>query len=207
MSRPYFALVLSVAAVVAAAATAVAVSAGSARAAGEVQAVVQSGTRAVTRVVFFGDGGLAGEYLIHYGKPEWKPEYDQDFEKMTRGQRLRFGKDWWTTLDTFSPLTFGEKTELAEGSWFLALECSKTGEWSLVALDPAPIRKARMDAFGTPKTTGGTLIPMQYEKVAEDQRELGIQFQADPAKPKEQTLEIRFGKHRLTTKVSAKLGG
>jgi hypothetical protein len=166
---------------------------------------VQNEPRAMSRVVFFGGGGLAGEYSIQYGKPAWKPEYDQNFEKMTRGQRMRLGKDWWTSLETFGPLTFGEKTELAEGSWFLALECSAKGEWSLVALDPAPLRKSRMDAFATAKTTGGTMIPMQYETVAENEPDLRIQFVADAAKPREQTLEIRFGKHRLSTRVVAKL--
>jgi hypothetical protein len=168
---------------------------------------VQNEPRAMSRVVFFGEGGLAGEYSVQYGKPAWKPEYDQNFEKMTRGQRMRLGKDWWTTLETFGPLTCGEKTELAEGSWFLALECSEKGDWSLVALDPAPIRKAHTDAFATAKTTGGTLIPMKYEAVAvaDAEPDLRIQFVADAAKPREQTLEIRFGKHRLTTRVVAKL--
>lgn len=195
---------------VALALTAAAVVAGSglaARAAGEPNAFAQIQERSLARVAFFGEKGLAGQYSIQYGKPEWKAAYDADFDKMTLGKRIRLGKDWWTTLETYCPLTLGGTGELAEGSWFLALERSEKGDWSLVALDPAPIRKARMDAFSTAKTTGGTLAPMQYEKVAEDQANLLIQFHADKAKPGEQTLEIRFGKHRLTTKVVAKLGG
>lgn len=174
-------------------------------AAKEPKAFAQHETRSMARVVFFGGGGLAGEYSIQYGSPAWKADYDAGFEKLTRGKRMRLGKDWWTTLDTFSPLTFGEKAELAEGSYFLALECSEKDEWSLVALDPAPIRKARMDAFASAKTTGGTLLPLAYETVAENTADLKIRFVPVEGKDLEQTLEIRFGKHRLTARVSAKL--
>ena len=124
---------------------------------------------------------------------------------MTLGKRMRCGKDWWTTLDTFCPLQFADKVDLVEGAYFLALECSEKGEWSLVALDPAPIRKARMDAFASPTTTGGTSIPLIYEAVTTAEPELSIQFLAAEGKPGEQTLEIRFGTHRLTTRVVAKL--
>lgn len=174
-------------------------------AAEESKAFVQNEPRAMSRVVFFGKSGLAGEYSVQYGKPAWNAEYDKDFAKLTHGKRLRLGKDWWTTLETFSPLTFGGTTELAEGAWFLALECSEAGAWSLVALDPAPIRKAKLDAFASAKTTGGTLIPLAYEAVADAEPDLRIQFAAVEGKPGEQTLEIRFGKHRLTTTVAAKL--
>ena len=168
-------------------------------------AFVQLEPRAMTRVAFFGQTGLAGEYSIQYGKPAWKTAYDAGFEKMTLGKRIRLGKDWWTTLESFSALTFGGKTELAEGEYFLCLECSDKGAWSLIALDPAPLRKSHTDAFATAKTTGGTAIPLTYETVAEEEPELKIQFLQPEGKPREQTLEIRFGKHRLTSLVVAKL--
>ena len=173
------------------------------------RAAVQTKVRTLSRVVLFGDKGLAGEYSIQYGSPEWKPAYDQDFEKITRGQRIRLGNDWWTTLDSFETLTFtdqaGGTTELAAGSWFLALDCSAEGAWNLVALDPAPIRKAKLDAFASAKTTGGTLVPMQYDTVEDEESSLKIGFVAVEGKPLEQTLEIRFGKHRLRTAVTPKL--
>ncbi|MCE9636204.1 MAG: hypothetical protein K8T90_10925 [Planctomycetes bacterium] len=174
-------------------------------AAGEATPFVQNEPRAMSRVVYFGKAGLVGEYAVQYGKPTWQAAYDTDFDKMTRGKRMRLGKDWWTTLDTFCPLTFGEKTDLADGAYFLVLECSDQGAWSLVALDPAPIRKAKMDAFGSAKTTGGTAIPLTYEASTEAEPELKIQFLAVEGKPGEQTLEIRFGKHRLSTRVVPKI--
>jgi len=166
--------------------------------------VVQNEPRALARVVFFGSAGVAGEYAIEYGKPAWKSEYDQDFAKLTHGKRLRLGKDWWTTLNTYCPLTL-EKVELKVGEYYLALECSEKGEWSLIALDPEPIRKSKVDAFSSATTKGGTKIPLAYEATKDEVQELSIQFLSDAKKPREQTLEIRFGKHRLTTPVQPKL--
>jgi len=166
--------------------------------------VVQNEPRAMARVVFFGSAGVAGEYAIEYGKPAWKSEYDKEFAKLTHGKRLRLGKDWWTTLNTYCPLTF-DKVEVKAGEYFLALECSDKGEWSLIALDPEPLRKSKVDAFSTSSTKGGTKIPLAYETTKDEAQELSIQFLPDEKKPREQTLEIRFGKHRLTAAVQAKV--
>ena len=166
--------------------------------------VVQNEPRAMARVVFFGNTGVAGEYAIEYGKPAWKSEYDQDFAKLTHGKRLRLGKDWWTTLNTYCALTF-DKVEIKAGEYFLALDCSEKGDWSLIALDPEPLRKSKMDAFSTSSTKGGSRIPMVYEVTKDEVKELSIQFLADEKKPRDQTLEIRFGKHRLTAAFQPKV--
>jgi hypothetical protein len=165
---------------------------------------IQHEPRAMARVVYFNDTGVT-EYLIEYGKPAWQAGYDAKWAELTKGKRLRLGKDWWTSLNTFCPLTLGEKVELKPGEYFLALECSDKGEWSLVALDPEPLRKQGFDAFGTAQTKGGTKIPLKYEQAKESAAELSIQFVSDAKQTKQQTLEIRFGKHRLTTIVAPKL--
>lgn len=166
---------------------------------------IQQEPRAMARVVYFSQAGLAGEYAIEYGKPAWRSDYDAAFEKLTRGQRMRLGRDWWTTLNTFCALKLGEKGELKPGEYFLALECSDKGDWSLIALDPEPLRKSKIDAFGTAQTKGGTKIPLSYATTDDAVKELSIAFVADPASTKQQTLEIRFGKHRLTTTVKPTL--
>ena len=168
---------------------------------------VQLEVRALARVVYFSEGNnpIAGEYAIEYGKPAWRAEYDAGFDALTRGKRLRLGKDWWTTLTTYCPLAIGEKGELKAGVYFLALDCSDKGEWSLVALDPEPLRKSKQDAFGSAQTKGGARLPLKYEATKDAMKELVIQFLAEEAKPREQTLEIRFGKHRLTALVQPKI--
>src|SRR5262245_33441146 len=69
---------------------------------------IQLEPRVMARVVYYGDSGISAEYAIEYGTPEWKPEYDKSWDSMTRGKRLRLGKDWWTTLNSMSPLVMGK---------------------------------------------------------------------------------------------------
>ena len=166
---------------------------------------IQDEPRQMARVVYFGNAGVSGEYAIEYGKPAWKAEYDKDFAGFTRGKRIRLGKDWWTALNTFCPLVMAEKVELKPGEYFLALECSDKGDWSLIALDPEPIRKARVDAFGSAQTKGGIKVPLKYETAKDSSNELSIRFLGEEKNARQQTLEIRFGKHRLTTIVQPKI--
>jgi len=165
---------------------------------------IQDEPRAMARVVYFGNSGIAGEYTIEYGKPTWKAEYDKGFDKLSRGNRLRLGRDYWTTLDTWNALTVGDK-DVKAGAYFLGLECSDKGQWSLVLLDPEPLRKQRFDAFGTPQTKGGLLVPLQHAEAKESADTLTIRFLADEKDARLQTLEIHFGKHRLTAAVKPKV--
>jgi hypothetical protein len=160
---------------------------------------IQDEPRGMARVLYFGDAGIAGEYSIEYGKPTWKDEYD----KMLKG-RLRLGNNYWTTLDTWNDLSIGDK-EVKAGMYFVALERSDKNQWSLVLLDPEPLRKGKVDAYSSTGTKGGLLAPMKYEESKESADTLSIKFVGDAKDPKLQTLEIRFGKHRLTTAVKPKV--
>lgn len=159
---------------------------------------IQDEPRAMARVVYFGGNGIAAEYKIEYGKPAWK----DDFDKQLKG-RVRLGRDYWTTLDTWNGLSIGDK-DVKAGEYFLALECSDKKEWSLVLLDPEPLRKQKFDAYGSAQTKGGQLVPMKYEATKDAAESLSIRFVGDAKDPKLQTLEIRFGKHRLSAAVKPK---
>ena len=159
---------------------------------------IQDTQRGMARVVYFGGSGIAAEYKIEYGKPAWKPE----FEKQMKG-RVRLGNDYWTTLDTWNGLSIGDK-EVKAGQYFLALECGDKNQWSLVLLDPEPIRKQKLDAYESAQTKGGQLVPMKYEESKDSADMLSIKFVGDAKDTKLQTLEIRFGKHRLTAAVKPK---
>lgn len=159
---------------------------------------IQDEPRAMARVVYFGGNGIAAEYKIEYGKPAWK----DDFDKQLKG-RVRLGRDYWTTLDTWNGLSIGDK-DVKAGEYFLALECSDKKEWSLVLLDPEPLRKQKFDAYGSAQTKGGQLVPMKYEATKDAAESLTIRFVGDAKDPKLQTLEIRFGKHRLSAAVKPK---
>jgi hypothetical protein len=160
---------------------------------------IQDEPRGMARVVYFDDRGIAAEYSIEYGKPAWKDEYD----KMLKG-RVRLGNNYWTTLDTWNGLTIGDM-EVKVGQYFLALECSDKNQWSLVLLDPEPLRKGKVDAYSSNGTKGGLLAPMKYEESKEAADTLSIKFVGDAKDQKLQTLEIRFGKHRLTAAVKPKV--
>jgi hypothetical protein len=159
---------------------------------------IQDEPRGMARVVYFGGNGIAAEYKIEYGKPAWKDEFD----KQLKG-RVRLGRDYWTTLDTWNGLTIGDK-DVKAGEYFLALECSDKKEWSLVLLDPEPLRKQKFDAYGSAQTKGGQLVPMKHEETKDSAESLAIKFVGDTKDSKLQTLEIRFGKHRLTATVKPK---
>lgn len=166
--------------------------------------LLQETERLSARVVYFGGSGVAGEYAIDYGRPDWSSEYDQDFDQRTRGERHRLGKDMWSSLDTQVPLEIGGK-ELKPGLYYLALERSEKGDWFLVALDADALRKSRVDAFASAQTTGGAKLPMTYEKSEPAAGKLSIRFLEDPKEARQQVLEIRFGGHRLSARVKPKV--
>jgi DUF2911 family protein len=159
---------------------------------------VQDEPRGMARVVYFGGNGVAAEYTVEYGKPAWKDE----FEKQLKG-RLRLGSNYWTTLDTWNGLSIGEK-DVKAGEYFVALECSEKNQWSLVLLDPEPLRKSKIDGYSSNQTRGGQLVPMQHAETKESAETLAIRFIADEKDARLQTLEIRFGKHRLSAAVKPK---
>ena len=115
--------------------------------------VAEGGTpddRASARVLYWNaqTNAAAGQFAIDYGRPVWKKEYEDPakFDAMTRGKIWRMGSNFWTTLDTQFPLSIGGK-KVEVGSYYLGLHRSEEGsEWSLVFIDPAGVRKRRLDA-------------------------------------------------------------
>lgn len=160
--------------------------------------------RKAVRCVFFGSTTVSGSYAIDYGAPAWNADYDSQFDALTMGKRVRFGKDQWTTLDSSCALGFG-KTDLKAGLYYCVLERSKKGDFSLVLLESEEIRKARLDPFASAQTKGGISIPLEHAKVEDSAASLAIAVEKDAQNEKEQTLTISFGPHRLTTRVKAKI--
>ena len=100
-----------------------------------------------------------GGFVITYGRPEWKAEYDEQFDELTKGKRWRFGNNSWTTLDTNLPLKIAG-AEVAPGYYYVVLERGQGDDWSLVLLDPQPLRKKKIVAFAAEETTGGIKAPL-----------------------------------------------
>ncbi len=160
--------------------------------------------RAETRVVFWDSAkqGAAGEVAIMYGQPDWKKEYDSPiFDTMTKGKVWRFGKNFWTTLDTNLTLKIGDTT-IPAGSYYLGLHRSDDGAmWSLAFFDQAKVRAAKMDAFEAPKAQVAFKTPIKFEKVTESAAKLVILLSGDKNNLKEIGLKIHWGTMHLSTPI------
>ncbi len=92
----------------------------------DVEALGLEAPRMMSRLVH--DDGLV---TIAYGQPEWKPEYVEQFDAVTKGKRWRFGRNWWTTLDTNTPLVLGD-VAIEPGDYYLVGERSAdSDDWYL----------------------------------------------------------------------------
>ena len=159
--------------------------------------------RVNTRILYYVDSdppASPGQIDIDYGQPEWRPEYDQHFDTITKGKRWRFGKGFWTTLDTNLPITIGE-AKVAPGSYYLVIERSNDDHWSLVLLDPAEVRKSKLDAFQAESTKNGLVAALKYEKAANSAAKLSIKL-VRGKDLKAATLEIQWGTHKLTAPIA-----
>jgi DUF2911 family protein len=171
---------------------------------GGVQAFAGDSARISTRIFFFKGQSSPGQFSIDYAQPEWKDEYDSQFDAMTKGKRIRFGKDFWTTLDTNMPIQIAGK-DVAPGHYYCALERSKDDKWSLILLDPKTIQASKTDAFQTSGTTGGNAFPLAYEANSASADKLTVKLQPGDLDPAKAKLVITWGKHKLTAPIVAQI--
>jgi hypothetical protein len=59
---------------------------------------------ASARVLYWNEktNSAAGEFAINYGRPVWKPVYEDPvkFDALTKGKVWRMGSNFWTNLDS-----------------------------------------------------------------------------------------------------------
>lgn len=170
----------------------------------EIQRFGGESQRVSTRIAYFGKNSSAGQLAVEYGQPEWKAEYEAEFETLTRGKRWRFGNNFWTTLDTHLDLTIAG-TAVPTGYYYLVLERSEGDDWSLVFLDPKTIRSKKLDAFQAGQTTGGISVPLTWEKTESITEKLTIELAPVERELEKATLSIRWGKHKLTANIDVSL--
>jgi hypothetical protein len=169
---------------------------------GQVQAFAGDGERAATRI-FYWDGAAnnsPGQFTITYGPANWKAEYDSQFE-MLKGKRNRLGANNWPTLETNLPLTIGSQS-VAPGIYYIAIECSQEGNFSLVLLDPKEILAKKLDAFQAGQTTGGIIIPLTYAKSDKSAEKLTISLKRGEVDVKKAKLTIAWGNHTATAPIA-----
>jgi hypothetical protein len=166
----------------------------------QVQRFEDETPRVNTRIAYFGQNTSEGQLAVDYGQPEWKPEYDTEFDEMTRGKRWRLGANFWTTLDTHLDLTIGG-AKVARGYYYLVLERSESDEWFLILLDPEAIRAKKLDAFMVGQTSGGIQALLTWEKTETLAPKLTIKLVPTEGDLGKATLEILWGNHKLTAPI------
>lgn len=154
-----------------------------------------------SRVLFFTNRGIAGQFHVDYGRPVWREEYLQQIDSIPAGQRLRLGKDFWTTLETNVPLTIGG-VRLEPDQYYLASERTADG-FAIVAYEAAPLRRRRVASF-QPPAEGGHVIPLTLSQDEDLEEELSIEFVVENRTGKI-TLELAWGPLRLTAPVEVEL--
>ena len=168
------------------------------------QLVAMSGDtpRTVTRVFYWDQATQSspGQYSINYGSAKWKAEYDGMLDKL-KGKRNRLGSNNWPTLDTNLPLSIGGK-DVAPGIYFIAIECSNEGAFSLVLLDPKEVMAKKLDAFQASETKGGLVIPLTYAKSDTAAEDLTISLKRGEVDVKKGKLEIAWGNHKATAPIA-----
>jgi hypothetical protein len=162
--------------------------------------------RKLARMVLFGGKGSLGGVSISYGQPRWNDSYEQHLASpKSENRRWRFGKDEWTTLDTSVPLTLGDQ-QLAAGVYYLTLE-RRGDQFLLAALDPTSVHAQTIDPYLAHQTKGGTEVAMKHETVDEVSKVLDIRLLETMGSPGAGELVIRFGPHKLSTKVALQVKG
>lgn len=160
--------------------------------------------RMSTRIAFFGQNSSEGQVAIAYGQPEWKAEYQSQFDSLTKGKRWRFGNNFWTALDTHLDLTMSG-VEVASGYYYLVLERSESDDWFLVFLDPREARSKKLDAFMVDRTSGGIKVPLKWARTESTAEKLAITLVPDDRDITSATLDIRWGPHKLTAPIKVSL--
>ena len=162
----------------------------------DVEALGLEAPRKMTRFVH--NGGLV---TVAYGQPEWKPEYVEQFDAVTKGKRWRFGRNWWTTLDTNIPLVLGD-VAIEPGDYYLVVErptdSPDNDDWYLLVLDPAPVRALQLDPVMAFETTGGRRVKLTHELTESTNELLTIEFYPDEEDGRRATLAAWWGNHRLS---------
>ncbi len=149
----------------------------------------------------------AGQIAINYGQPVWKKDYEDPakFDSLTKGKVWRMGKDYWTVLDTQLPLKIAGKP-VAAGSYFLGLHRSSDGaQWSLAFIDPAEVRRARLDASQIGKARVAFMAPMSAQKADDKAERLTITLSHPKDDLKNVTLKLAWGNTLLTAPVQVGL--
>ena len=140
-----------------------------------------------------------GMVTVTYGVPEWKAEYTDKAEEMTKGHTFRLGRDNWAIFDTTVAVKFGAVTVPA-GLYYLAIARSKDGAtWNLVFVDPQKCKAAGAWPFTPEAAPHAFDVPLTHERTeGKITPKLDVNLVSDKANPTHGTLTIAWGDRKLS---------
>jgi len=159
----------------------------------------ENSARGATRIFYWFGPDSAGQVAIHYGRPRWQAQYGQFLGKPSN-KRWRLGENFWTTLDTNMELTVGG-VKVPTGQYHMVLQNVPKRGLELVLLDPALVRKQRLDAYEASKTSGGLRIPLSMQVAKVRAGRLAMELTVDRKQRDRGELAITFGSHLLRAEV------
>jgi hypothetical protein len=152
---------------------------------------------------------LHGAVSISYTPPEWRDAYDAQLEKgALNGSNQRLGKNWWTSLDTYSALEIGG-VKIPAGSYYLGLHIDQSGKFQLMFLDTKQALSNGWLPFVTMPWKSDLKAPLTLAKGSLEKTvtKMEIEISADEEQPSNGKLAIRWGKHELSAPVKFLMQG
>src|ERR1051325_652384 len=167
--------------------------------------------RASVRIAYWNNvkNEAAGQFAIDYGRPVWKKEYEDaaKFDSFTKGKVWRLGNNFWTVLDSNTPLKIAGK-DIPIGMWYIGVHRSEDGsQYSLAFIDPAKARAMRLDPFQIERAPVAFKVPLTLEKAGDSKEKLTISLSYQRANPKEVTMKVSCGTLQLSAPVQISLEG
>lgn len=148
--------------------------------------------------------GMVGAVTVVYGQPEWKKEYAEQVDVMTKGKIFRLGKDYWATYDATAALNIGGTT-VPPSVFYLAIARDKGDNWSLVFIDPVKAKAAGAMPFQPESAPRTHEVAMKHEKVeGAEVAKLEVKFTPDEKNPTQGTLTIAWGNQKLSAPYEVK---
>jgi hypothetical protein len=144
---------------------------------------------------------------ITYGVPEWKPDYAEKVDTLTKGHLFRLGRDNWPIFDSNVAVKFGDVTVPA-GTYYLGIARSKDGAiWNLVFIDPAKAKAANAWPPAPESAPHAFDVPLTHAKTeGKIVEKLDVNMVNDAAQPTHGTLTIAWGDRKLTGSYDMILG-
>jgi hypothetical protein len=144
------------------------------------------------------DFNILGFLCLSHGQPTWKEDYEEGFDKMTKGHVWRFGSNGFATFDSSVPVKVGGQ-EIPAGVYYVGIARSEDDKWTMVFVDPKAAHEKKISPFpnldAAPRAHEAPITHEKWEGTKSEK----LMSRIDKGKaPGQGTLYITWGSHRLS---------